>query len=226
MFAHLHPAHVCGRAIVVMKKVAIVEDDAGLREQLTQILGAATEVEFVGACGSGEEAVDRIHVLQPDVVLMDIRLPGMSGIECVAHLKRALPSLQIIMLTVYEDSERIFRALKTGADGYLVKSSPPNVLLGAIKDVGRGGSPMSSHIARKVVRHFHAVGPSPETTENLSPREQEVLNLLSAGYLYKEISDQLGIGTETVRTYVKHICEKMHVRNRVEAVAKHGGKMI
>jgi DNA-binding NarL/FixJ family response regulator len=146
----------------------------------------------------------------------------MSGIDCVTHLKKSLPSLQIIMLTVYEDSERIFRALKAGADGYLVKSSPPEVLLEAIDDVRRGGSPMSSHIARKVVRHFHLVGPSPEESENLSPREQEVLNLLSAGYLYKEISDQLGIGIETVRTYVKNICEKMHVRNRVEAVAKHG----
>ena len=208
----------------MMKKVGIVEDDRGLREQLAQILEAARDVRFVGACASGEEALERIHVLQPDVMLMDIKLPGMSGIECVAHLKRALPSLQIIMLTVYEDSERIFRALKAGADGYLVKSSPPEALLQAIDDVHRGGSPISSHIARKVVRYFHLIGPSPEKSENLSPREQEVLNLLSGGYLYKEISDQLGIGIETVRTYVKNICEKMHVRNRVEAVAKHGGK--
>ena len=209
----------------MIKKVAIVEDDRGLREQLAQILGAALDVRFVGACASGEEALERIHILQPDVVLMDIKLPGMSGIECVALLKKALPSLQVIMLTVYEDSERIFRALKAGADGYVVKSSPPGVLLEAIDDVRRGGSPMSSHIARKVVRHFHLVGPSPEESENLSPREQEVLNLLSSGYLYKEISDQLGIGIETVRTYVKNICEKMHVRNRVEAVARHGGKL-
>ena len=208
----------------MIKRVAIVEDDKGLREQLAQILGTARGVRFVGACATGEEAFDRIHVLQPDVVLMDIKLPGMSGIECTAHLKRALPSLQVIMLTVYEDSESIFRALKAGADGYLVKSSPPEVLLDAIDDVRRGGSPMSSHIARKVVRHFHLVGPSATESENLSPREQEVLNLLSAGYIYKEISDQLGIGTETVRTYVKNICEKMHVRNRVEAVARHGGK--
>lgn len=208
----------------MIKKVAIVEDDRGLRDQLAQILGGARDVRFVGACATGEEALNRIHVLQPDVVLMDIKLPGMSGIECVAQLKRALPSLQIIMLTVYEDSERIFRALKAGADGYLVKSSPPEVLLQAIDDVRSGGSPISSHIARKVVHHFHLVGPSPEQSENLSPREQEVLNLLSSGYIYKEISDQLGIGLETVRTYVKNICEKMHVRNRVEAVAKHGGK--
>jgi DNA-binding NarL/FixJ family response regulator len=208
----------------MLKKVAIVEDDRGLRDQLGQILGTAPDVRFVGACVSGEEALGKIPTLQPDVVLMDIKLPGMSGIDCVAHLKRAMPTLQILMLTVYEDSESIFRALKAGADGYLLKSSPPEVLLEAIDDVKKGGSPMSSHIARKVVRHFHLVGPSPEESENLSPREQEVLNLLSAGYIYKEISDQLGIGTETVRTYVKNICEKMHVRNRVEAVAKHGGK--
>ena len=123
---------------------------------------------------------------------------------------------------VQEDSERIFRPLKAGADGYLVKSSPPEVLLEAIDDVHRGGSPISSHIARKVVRHFHLVGPSPTAADNLSQREKEVLNLLSSGYLYKEISDQLGIGLETVRTYVKNICAKMHVRNRVEAVAKQG----
>jgi DNA-binding NarL/FixJ family response regulator len=207
----------------MIKKVAIVEDDRGLREQLTQILGAARDVRFVGACASGEEAIERIPGLRPDVVLMDIKLPGMSGIECVVQLKRILPSLQVIMLTVYEDSERIFRALKAGADGYLVKSSPPEVLLEAIDDVHRGGSPMSSHIARKVVRHFHLVGPAVEASQNLSPREQEVLNLLCSGYLYKEIAEQLGIGIETVRTYVKNICQKMHVRNRVEAVARHGG---
>ncbi len=208
----------------MIKKVAIVEDDRGLREQLVQILGAARDVRFVGACASGEEAVERIHLLQPEVVLMDIKLPGMSGIECVTHLKKALPSIQILMLTVYEDSESIFRALKAGADGYLVKSSPPDVLLDAIDDVHRGGSPMSSHIARKVVRHFHLAGPSLQESEKLSAREQEVLSLLSGGYIYKEISDQLGIGIETVRTHVKNICEKMHVRNRVEAVARHGGK--
>jgi len=206
------------------KRVAIVEDDRGLREQLGEILGAAPDVRFVGACSSGEEAIERIPALQPDVVLMDIKLPGMSGIECVSQLKKAQPSLQVIMLTVYEDSESIFRALKAGADGYLVKSSPPEVLLEAIDDVRTGGSPISSHIARKVVRHFHLVGPSPQESENLSPRETEVLNLLSSGYIYKEISDQLDIGIETVRTYVKNICEKMHVRNRLEAVAKRGSK--
>ena len=152
---------------------------------------------------------------------MDIRLPAMSGIDCVAALKQILPALQIIMLTVYEDSESIFRALKAGASGYLVKSSPPAKLLEAIVDVSKGGAPMSSPIARKVVQHFHLAGPAPSRAQDLSPREGEVLDLLSSGYIYKEIGDKLGIGTETVRTYVKNICEKMHVRSRVEAVARH-----
>jgi len=208
----------------MIKKIAIVEDDRGLREQLVQILSAAPGLKLVGAFASGEEALRQIQTKLPDVVLMDIKLPGMSGIDCVAQLKKSIPSLQIIMLTVYEDSERIFRALKAGADGYLVKSSPPDVLLDAIEDVHRGGSPVSSHIARKLVQHFHRIGPSPEESENLSPREREVLDLLSSGYLYKEISDQLNIGIETVRTYVKNICQKMHVRNRLEAVARHVNK--
>lgn len=204
------------------KKVAIVEDDRGLSDQLVQILGSAPDVQFVGSHPTGEEALQRLPRSLPDVVLMDIKLPGMSGIDCVAQLKRTLPSIQIIMLTVYEDSERIFRALKAGADGYLVKSSPPETLLKAIDDVHNGGSPVSSHIARKVVQHFHLIGPSKKESENLSKREVEVLELLASGYLYKEISDKLGIGIETVRTHVKNICQKMQVRNRVEAVAKHG----
>jgi DNA-binding NarL/FixJ family response regulator len=207
----------------MIKKVAIVEDDRGLSDQLVQILGAAPDVQFVGAHSTGENALQQLPRSQPDVVLMDIKLPGMSGIDCVAQLKRTQPSIQIIMLTVYEDSERIFRALKAGADGYLVKSSPPETLLKAIDDVHNGGSPVSSHIARKVVQHFHLIGPSKRESENLSKREVEVLELLASGYLYKEISDQLGIGIETVRTHVKNICQKMQVRNRVEAVAKHGG---
>jgi len=125
------------------------------------------------------------------------------------------------MLTVYEDSERIFRALKAGAAGYLVKSAPPNKLLEAIVDVSKGGAPMSSHIARKVVQHFHMLGPASAAEESLSPREREVLDLLASGYIYKEIGEKLGIGIETVRTHVKSICQKMHVRSRLEAVARH-----
>ena len=162
--------------------------------------------------------------VHPDVVLMDINLPGMSGIECVARLRKDLPSAHVIMLTVYEDSDRIFQALQAGADGYLVKSSPTEVLLRAIEDVHQGGAPMSSHIARKVVRQFRQAEPSRDEAANLAPREREVLNLLASGFVYKEIADQLGIGTETVKTYVKNICKKLHVRNRLEAVARFGHK--
>jgi DNA-binding NarL/FixJ family response regulator len=207
------------------KKVAVVEDNPVLRGQLVQILGSAEDIRCVGAFASAEEALRQIPSKRPDVVLMDIKLPGMSGIECVAELKSVMPDLQIIMVTVYEDSESLFRALKAGANGYLVKSGPPKALLDAVRDVSAGGSPMSSHIARKVVQHFQTVSRSDAESENLSPREQQVLALLSSGFLYKEIADKLQIGVETVRTYVKNICQKMHVRNRLEAVAKRHGSL-
>lgn len=156
-----------------------------------------------------------------DVILMDIQFPGISGIECVAALKPLLPVTEIVMLTIYEDAESIFRALKAGASGYLIKSSPPEKLFQAIRDVYSGGAPFSTHIARKVVQHFHSVPPAANESETLFPREHEVIELLAAGYIYKEIADKLDIGLETVRTHVKRICIKMHVRNRVEAVAKH-----
>ena len=203
------------------KTVIVVEDDRGLRDQLTEILENAPDIEFLGAFASAEEALPRILEKNPDVVLMDIKLPGMSGIQCVSEIKKARANMQIIMVTVYEDSERIFRALKAGANGYLVKSSPPEQLLEAIRDAYKGGAPMSSHIARKVVQHFHLLGPSPTETENLSPRERQVLDLLAMGFIYKEIGSKLDIGSEPVRTYVKNICQKMHVRGRLEAVAKH-----
>lgn len=208
------------------KTVVIVEDDRGLREQLMEILESAPDIKFLGAFTSAEDALPEILEKNPDVVLMDIKLPNMSGIQCVAEIKKVAPTMQIIMVTVYEDSERIFRALKAGANGYLVKSSPPEQLLAAIRDVYTGGAPMSSHIASKVVKHFHLVGNSPHEAENLSPREREVLELLSQGFIYKEIGDKLSIGTETVRTYVKNICQKMHVRSRLEAVAKHRAEFI
>ena len=202
------------------KKVAVVEDNAALRAQLVQILSGARDIRCVGAFSTAEEALRQIPLKRPDVVLMDIKLPGMCGIECLTELKALMPELQVIMVTVYEDSESLFRALKAGANGYLVKSGPPKQLLEAVRDVYGGGSPMSSHIARKVVQHFRVSGPSAADAENLSPREQQVLELLASGFLYKEIGDKLQIGVETVRTHVKSICQKMHVRNRVEAVAK------
>lgn len=202
------------------KTVVIVEDDSRLRRQLVRSLEDLSDIECVGTCGSGEEAVDVIPQRKPDVVLMDIKLPGISGIQCVVELRKTLPHLQIIMVTVYEDSERIFKALKAGASGYLVKSAHPDQLVEAIRDVFKGGAPMSSHIARRVVQHFHYLGPAPEEADDLSAREQQVLSLLSSGYLYKEIGERLGISHETVRSHLKNICHKMHVRNKMEAIAK------
>jgi DNA-binding NarL/FixJ family response regulator len=169
------PAAGLALAAGMAKSVIVVEDDRGLREQLVKILNSAPGIRCGGACASGEDAIRLVPVKNPDVVLMDIRLPGMSGIDCVATLKQILPALPIIMLTVYEDSESIFRALKAGADGYLVKSSPPVKLLEAIRDVSKGGAPMSSPIARKVVQHFHLLQPTDTGPEVLSPREREVL---------------------------------------------------
>lgn len=203
------------------KSVIIVEDDEGLRKQLVRMLDSATDITCLAAFGTGSEALPEILKLKPDVVLMDINLPGMSGIECTSELKQRLPDLQIIMVTVYEDSDRIFRALTAGASGYLVKSCPPSQLLSAIRDVFKGGAPLSTHIARQVVQHFHQLGLSIRESENLAPREREVLELLAMGFIYKEIGVKMNIGFETVRTYVKNICLKMHVRSRVEAVAKH-----
>src|ERR1043165_4715879 len=203
------------------KSVVVVEDDRRLREQLVQILERTSGIRNLGAYASAEEALPQILARNPDVVLMDIKLPGMSGIDCVLEIKKTMPAVHIIMVTVFEDSERIFRALKAGANGYLVKSSPPEQLLAAIRDVSSGGAPMSSPIASKVERHFHLIGNAGPESQNLSPREREVIELLASGFIYKEIGDRLSIGTETVRTHVKNICQKMHVRSRLEAVARH-----
>lgn len=202
------------------KSVVIVEDNHRLQKQLSLMLKSATDIECLYVVASGEEALQKIPNDPPDVVLMDINLPGMSGIECVSRLKQKLPSTEIVMLTIYEDSDNIFKALKAGASGYLIKSSHPQDLLQSIRDVYNGGAPFSSHIARKVVQYFRTPVKTSRENEMLSPRENEITELLASGYVYKEIADKLGIGAETVRTHVKSICLKMHVRNRVEAVAK------
>jgi DNA-binding NarL/FixJ family response regulator len=172
------------------------------------------------------KAIEQIPAVGPDVVLMDINLPGLSGVECVRRLKALMPALQVVMLTVYEDTDLIFAALAAGATGYLLKRTPPDELLGGIEDVYRGGSPMTSHIARKVVRSFQeADGGNGRTDEAaLSPREREVLDHLAQGYLYKEIASRLAISYETVHTYVRRIYEKLQVHSRTEAVAKHLGR--
>lgn len=200
-------------------KVSIVEDNAELRGTLSSVINRSDGFKCVGQYGSAEEALENIPKNVPDVVLMDINLPGMSGVECVARLKKLCPNTQIVMLTVYEDTDNIFNALKAGATGYLLKRTTKDELLEAIRDVYRGGSPMTTHIARKVVQSFQKMDIA-SSTESLSAREQEVLECLAKGFLYKEIADKLGISYETVRTHIRRIYEKLQVRSRTEAVAK------
>ncbi len=200
--------------------VAIVEDSDQLRETLARVIGRAEGFQCVGQYANAESALEGLVKAPPEVVLMDINLPGMNGVECVRRLKQSLPGIQVLMLTVYEDTDNIFNALAAGATGYLLKRTPRAELLAAIQEVRRGGSPMTAHIARKVVQSFQRAGPSPQPTENLSQREQEVLDCLSQGFLYKEIADKLGISYETVHTYIRRIYEKLQVRTRTEAVAK------
>src|SRR4051812_2495774 len=200
--------------------VSIVEDDAIARDGLRKLVEQTPGVRCLSTFGTAEEALKDIPRQSPDVVLMDINLPEMSGIECVARLKIAAPDVQVLMLTVYEHPDKVFQALRAGANGYLVKRVAQNKLMGAIRDVLSGGSPMSSHIARKVVQYFHHLGPSHNETENLSPREREVLEMLANADLYKEIAEKLEISVTTVRTHIQHIYQKLHVRTRTEAVAK------
>ena len=187
---------------------------------MARVVGRADGFECVSHYGNAEDAIEGLPKDRPNVVLMDINLPGMNGVECVRKLKQSLPETQVIMLTAYEDTENIFASLAVGASGYLLKRSSSAEILQAIKDVLKGGSPMSTHIARKVVQSFQRSGASQQATENLSQREQEVLDLLSQGLIYKEIAEKLGISYETVHTYVRRIYEKLQVRTRTEAVAK------
>jgi DNA-binding NarL/FixJ family response regulator len=200
--------------------VSIVEDSDQVRTTLARLINRADGFSCLGQFPSAEAALEGLLKERPNVVLMDINLPGMDGVECVRRLKQAAPEIQVIMLTVYEDTENIFNALAAGATGYLLKRTSTKELLAAIQDVQRGGSPMTTHIARKVVQSFQRAGASPQPTENLSPREQEVLDFLAKGFLYKEIADNLGISYETVHTYIRRIYEKLQVRTRTEAVAK------
>ena len=203
-----------------MTTVALVEDSAPMRRNLERMLRRAPGVRCVCACGSAEEAFEQIPRLKPDVVLMDINLSGASGIECTARLKLQLPAMQVIMLTVYEDTASIFSALKAGACGYLLKRSSPGEILDALTTVQTGGAPMTSEIARKIVMTFQSPIKGIGDAATLSAREQEILELLSEGKVSKEIADQLSISYHTVRVHTKHIYEKLHVRSRSEAVLK------
>ncbi len=200
--------------------VSIVEDNDKLRGTLAKVIGRAEGFRFVSDYGSAEAALEDLPKVEPEVVLMDINLPGMNGVECVRQLKQVAPQIQMVMLTVYEDTDNIFNALAAGAAGYMLKRTKSAELLEAIREVHRGGSPMTTHIARKVTQSFQRVGLSAKPTENLSEREQEVLDCLSQGFLYKEIAEKLGISYETVHTYIRRIYEKLQVRTRTEAVAK------
>jgi len=200
--------------------VSIVEDNDKLRDTLARVLNRAEGFHCVSDYASAEDALKHLPQVRPDVVLMDINLPGMNGVECVRQLKQLLPQTQVMMLTVYEDTENIFNALTAGASGYMLKRTSSPELLEAIKEVSRGGSPMTMHIARKVVQSFQKTAATAPSAENLSEREQQVLDLLSQGLMYKEIADKLEISYETVHTYIRRIYEKLQVRTRTEAVAK------
>jgi DNA-binding NarL/FixJ family response regulator len=203
-------------------RVSFVEDDAEIRSIFVKWIKATEGLACSGEYGTAEAAIAGLVKEQPDVVVTDINLPGLSGIDCVRQLKPQMPGTQFIMLTVYEDSEHLFDALAAGASGYLLKRTSCDELIAGIRGAHRGASPMTGSIARKVVQYFHAASPAPETSADvrLSAREQSVLELLAQGYLYKEIADQLKISILTVNSHVRHIYEKMHVRSRGQAVAK------
>jgi DNA-binding NarL/FixJ family response regulator len=201
--------------------VSIIEDDRRVRESLSVLINGSENTRCISAYTSGEEALEEIGLKKPDVVLMDINLPGMSGIECVRKLKAKMPKIQVLILTMYEDDEKVFQSLVAGASGYLVKRTSPSELLNAIQEVYSGASPMSGKIARTVVEYFHKQQGAASQHEPLSRREEEILGLLAKGYRYKEIADTLSISFETVRSHLKNIYDKLHVRSRTEAVVKY-----
>jgi DNA-binding NarL/FixJ family response regulator len=200
--------------------VSIVEDDNWLRNDLAREIAAAEGFRCVSSYGSAEEALQKLPAEPPDVVLMDIRLPGLSGIECVRRLKAVVPEICILILTVYEESDLIFAALRAGASGYLLKRSRSAELFEAIVDAHEGGSPMTSSVARRVVEFFAQAPASEAEVEGLSGREGEILNLLVEGHAYKNIADQLSISVNTVRMFIRRIYKKMHVHSRSEATAQ------
>lgn len=205
-------------------RIAIVEDDPETRNLLVEFAQTTPELELVGQYGSAEDAIRGLPRDRPDVVLMDINLPKITGVECVRQLKPQLQQTQFLMLTVYEDQDHIFAALAAGATGYLLKGTKREDLEAGIRQIMEGGSPMSSGIARKVVYSFAQAEASRNAIQKLSPRETDVLALLTKGYLYKEIADALGVTVPTVNTHIRHIYEKLQVQSRSQAIAKYLGK--
>lgn len=202
-------------------KIGIVEDNRGVRETWAKLVATEPGLEVVGCFANGEEALEKFPSLHPDVVLMDICLPGISGIECTARLKAVLPGTQILVVTVYTDNEHLFDALKAGASGYLLKCTDREELIESIREVMSGGAPMSGSIARRVIEAFHAPAPTPVTEGQLSPREQEILALLAQGLVAKDVARETGLSYQTVRVHLRNIYEKLHVHSRAEAVAKY-----
>ena len=201
-------------------RVAIVEDSARLRESLTALLSAHPGFEVVCACRDAETALAQIPGLKPDIVLMDIGLPRMSGIECVRQLKSTLPTLPVLMLTVYDESPFLFNSLKAGANGYLLKRTAAEKLVESIHEARLGGVPMTRQMAGKVAEYFQQIGTFAAEVASLTRRERETLELLAEGFLYKEIADKLGISLETVREPIRNVYGKLHVNSRTEAVVK------
>lgn len=209
-------------------KVAMVEDDVRLRRALSEVFSEASDFLCVGIFADGRSALEALPGLSPDVLIMDVNLPDVGGVECVTQLAPQLPCTQIIMLTIFQDTDTIFRALAAGAHGYLVKPVMPGKLLEAVREIREGGVPMSRTIARKVIDHFQHFAPvdaNETSTEDvvLGPREQQVLDLLVQGYSYKEIADHLNLKVSTIGTYVQRIYEKLHVRSRREIMARFKG---
>jgi len=209
--------------------VAIVEDDARIRRSLAAMLGTANDIECVGQFPNAEEALRKVPTLKPRVIFMDIHLPGMSGVDCVREIAGTDPKPQIVMLTSYDDSDAIFSSLSAGACGYLLKPIRTAQLVAAVRDVYSGGAPMSGQIARRVVEAFNKPAAKPAVSPahpSLSEREAQILQLLSEGYLYKEISDKLAISYSTVRTHIERIYEKLHVQSRAQAVARMNPRVV
>ena len=211
-------------------RVAIVEDNKEIREGLSWLFRNTQGFSLVHSSENGEDALRTLPALLPDVVLMDIGLPGVSGIECIPKLKARCPNVQVSMLTVFEDDEAVFKSLRAGATGYLLKKTPPSGVLDSVRELHAGGSPMSSQIARRVLRALLALEPHVQNEKarsdlaNLSPREQQILDLLAQGYRYKEIADRLNVTIHTIRTFVRRLYEKLHVHSRIEALNKIRGE--
>lgn len=207
-----------------MIAVSIVEDIKDVRDSLRRMMESAPGFLCLSTYSNAEDALKDLPRVNPDIVLMDINLPGMNGIECIKKIKALCPQMQFMMFTIYEDSEQVFDALAAGASGYLLKKTPKEKILEALRELHEGGSPMNAHIARKVVGYFQKEREIRNTDAQLSPREKEVLELLSKGFLYKEISDRLNIAIGTVQQHIHKIYEKLHVQNRTEAVNKFFGR--